>query len=200
MWERAKRGSELFHGELRAHQRSDHGGGAETIIPPLLVAQLALLGGAQWRAGHSRGSNSSNLELVARWRRCARRSSWWSFGWRRGRRGECWGGEEGMGKLRGCPSALGGAPVRAPRWCTGGACDLCVVGHRAQAKMAIRLTIGVWHAEMDVDVLLNEPNVARCVFSKNIELCEVYHFVNWSLNWFGLDLKLHSPKVGYLEL
>jgi hypothetical protein len=35
--------------------------------------------------------------------------------------------------------------------------------------------------------------------NKNVELSEIYHFVNWSLNQFGLDLELQSPKVGYIE-
>jgi hypothetical protein len=28
-----------------------------------------------------------------------------------------------------------------------------------------------------------------------VELHEDYNFVNWSLGWFGLDLKLQSSKV-----
>jgi hypothetical protein len=32
-----------------------------------------------------------------------------------------------------------------------------------------------------------------------VELHEDYKFVNWSLDWFGLDLKPQSSKVVYLE-
>jgi hypothetical protein len=55
----------------------------------------------------------------------------------------------------------------------------------------------VWQRQFDVDYLPNQLDLVEDDYINYVELHEGYKFVNWSLDWFGLDLKLQSSKVEY---
>jgi hypothetical protein len=47
--------------------------------------------------------------------------------------------------------------------------------------------------------LLNQLELVIGDISKLVDLCEGFNFANKNLSYFGLNLKLQSLKVGYLE-
>jgi hypothetical protein len=55
----------------------------------------------------------------------------------------------------------------------------------------------VWQREFGVDYLPNQLDLVEYDYINYVELHEGYKIVNWSLDWFGLDLKPQSSKVGY---
>jgi hypothetical protein len=56
-----------------------------------------------------------------------------------------------------------------------------------------------WQPKFELLHLLIQLELEEDDNTKIVELHEVYKFVNWSLGWFGLDLKLQSSKLVYLE-
>jgi hypothetical protein len=56
-----------------------------------------------------------------------------------------------------------------------------------------------WQSDFHDDYLPNRFELVEDDYTNFVELHEVYKFVNWSLGWFGLDLKLQSSKVVPLE-
>jgi hypothetical protein len=58
-----------------------------------------------------------------------------------------------------------------------------------------RLSFDDWQRDFNEEYLLNQLELVEDDYTNFVELHEVYKFVNWSLGWFGLDLKLQSSKV-----
>jgi hypothetical protein len=55
----------------------------------------------------------------------------------------------------------------------------------------------VWQREFGVYYLPNQLDLVKYDYINYVELHEGYKIVNWSLDWFDLDLKPQSSKVGY---
>jgi hypothetical protein len=58
---------------------------------------------------------------------------------------------------------------------------------------------GDCQCKFDADYLPTQLDLVQDDNIKFVELCEGNKFVNWSLGWFSLDLKLQSSKVVHLE-